>query len=108
MSAAATARLRAIVDRIAVAAGVDPSKVTANVTTPRAGVWWAEVQWPDGTPLHATMQSGASDDEAIDAVIGEFDDLAEWSVSDARQTIAHASKSLALWSAVRAACEVTK
>ena len=108
MSAAATARLRALVDRIAVAVGVDPSGVTANVTTPRAGVWWAEVQWPDGTPMHAAMQSGASADEAIDAVIGEIDDLAEWSVSDAKQTITDASKSLALWSAVHAACEETK
>lgn len=108
MSAAASARLRALVDRIAVATGVNPSGVTANVTEPRAGVWWATVEWPDGTPLHATMQSGASADEAIDAVIGEIDDLAEWSVADAKQAIAHASKSLAVWSAVHAACEVTK
>lgn len=101
MSAAPEARLRAIVDRIAVAAGFDPSNVTANVTSPRDGVWWATVEWPDGTPLSATMQSGETADEAIDAVIGEIDNIAEWNVSDAKQTIAHASKSLVLWSAVR-------
>ena len=113
MSEPDTARLRAIVDRIAAAVGVDPNEATVSVEHARQGRrWLASVTWnARATPsvlLFDTRRFAETPEEAVDRVIACIELNARRGAESASAAIVAAQRAVVAWSAVRVACEVMK
>jgi len=105
MSAAAIARLRAVVDRVAAAVGIDHASVVVAVDQPARAcdVWWASVVWP--LDDLNTFEGGKTPDAAVDAIVAELARRAGRRVEREERAIADAREQMALWQSVRDACD---
>lgn len=107
MSAAATERLRAIVDRVSQSCGIDPSAADVRIACVfRPSSWRADVVW-DSDALPAVTEWGATPDEAAEAVRVSLVERARRSIERAERAIVESRGSIMQWSAVLAAAEVT-
>lgn len=107
MSDAAEARLRAIVARVSKSCGIDPSDADVRIACVfRPSSWRADVVW-DSDALPAVTEWGATPDEAAEAVRVSIVERACRSIERAERVIVESRESVARWSAVRAAAEVT-
>lgn len=106
MSAAAEARLRAIVARVSQSCGIDPSAADVRIACVfRPSSWRADVVW-DSDALPAVTEWGATPDEAAESVRVSIIERSCRSIERAERVIVESREAIARWSAVRAAAEV--
>lgn len=101
----AKSRLRAIVYRVARAAGIDPAAVPVSLVKGQGDWHVACVDWPADGPFLACRVGAYGADAAVDAVEASYADSANRGMASAERDIADAREKLARWSAVGAAIE---
>lgn len=103
-AAAAKARLRDIVTRVAVAAQADPAKIPVYLVQGQGEWWIACVDWPLGTDLSLACRVGAyGADAAVDAAARSY---AEWAAEKSaswQRKADEARRAHAQWVAIGAA-----
>ena len=108
MSAAAEARLRAIVARVATAAGIDPRDVPVRIDVGQGEWRVARAGWPATGPSLAECVGAYGADAAVDAAARSY---AEWAAHNAAawsRKAAEAERERARWSAIGAAVAVRR
>ncbi len=103
MSAAAEARLRALVDRVATAAGIDPRKVPTRIHMGQGDWRIACVTWPATSPFFCDTVGAYGADAAVDEMARRLADDAARSVAHEAKAAAEAERKRAMWAAIGAA-----
>ena len=99
----AESRLRAIVYRVARAAGISPATVPVSLVKGQGDWYTACVDWPAGSPLLACRVGAYGADAAVDAVEASYAESVKSGMASAERAIADARAKLATWSAIGAA-----
>lgn len=105
MSAAATARLRAIVARVATAAGIDPATVTVRLVAGHGEWWVACVDWPISAPPLARRVGASGADAAVDAAARSYAERAAQKAAEWARKADEARRAHETWVAITAAVD---
>ena len=99
----ATPRLRALVDRVAVAAGVDPREVTVRIEQ-KSQMWCvAYVEWHAVGLFLAECMGGESPDAAVDAMTRSYLESANHNALSLGRSASETDRKRAMWSSIREA-----